>query len=290
MTSESRTAARAREITRAASQQTYDIIRWLVDRDLRDQAFRAYAYFRWLDDAIDTVSTGGRSRLRVVARQRRLLRQLLAGCLPEGLAPEERLLADLVCTARDDHPGLRSYLEKMMAVMAFDAARRGRWISVVELDHYSKLLSTAVMDALGYFIGHDHVYPSDEGRILAAYGAHLAHMLRDTHDDLQAGYFNIPREVLEGQRLSPADVTRPAYRAWVRERVLLARHCLAEGKRYIRRMGNARSQLAGYLYCTRFESVLRRIERDGYLLRPDPAEKIRFSAWRRLDRRQPRPA
>jgi phytoene/squalene synthetase len=289
MTSEMRTAALARAITRSASQQTHDIIAWLVDRDLRDQAFRAYAYFRWVDDTIDLASTGCRARLRFAARQRRLLRRLQAGSLPEGLAPEERLLADLVCAARDDHPGLHSYLEKMMAVMEFDATRRGRLIRAEELDRYSDLLSTAVMDALAYFIGHDHVYPSGKGRILAACGAHIAHMLRDTHDDLQAGYFNIPREVLEGQRLSPADVARPAYRAWVRERVILALDCLAEGKRYIRQMGNARSQLAGYLYCARFEAVLRRIERDGYLLRPEPAEKTRPD-WGRFVRRQPRPA
>ncbi len=40
-------------ITKAASKQTYYTIRCLVDRPRRHDAFRAYAYFRWVDDVLD---------------------------------------------------------------------------------------------------------------------------------------------------------------------------------------------------------------------------------------------
>ena len=50
------TAAIARSITRGASKQTFYTIRWLVDRGLIDDAYRAYAYFRWVDDTIDVAS------------------------------------------------------------------------------------------------------------------------------------------------------------------------------------------------------------------------------------------
>ena len=52
-----------------------------------------------------------------------------------------------------------------MAVMEFDAGRRGRLISDTELDRYSQLLAGAVMDAIGYFIGHDHGYPPGAARL-----------------------------------------------------------------------------------------------------------------------------
>lgn len=257
----------ARSITRRASRQTYYTIRWLVDRGHTDDAFRAYAYFRWVDDVLDAPHCERAARLEFLHRQRQLLSGLLSGLTPGGLLPEERMLADLITGRTDRHPGLRSYLERMMAVMAFDAGRRGRMIGEIELDRYSTLLATAVMDAIAYFIGHDHRYPESRARTQAVVGAHIIHMLRDTYDDLQAGYYNVPREVLEAERLQAGDVEHPAYRRWVRTRLEAARRGFAEGKAYIRRMGCLRAQLAGYLYCARFEMVLRRIELDGCRLR-----------------------
>ena len=43
----------ATSITRAASKQTYYIVRFLVDRDRVPDAYQAYAYFRWVDDYLD---------------------------------------------------------------------------------------------------------------------------------------------------------------------------------------------------------------------------------------------
>jgi hypothetical protein len=40
-------------ITKAASRQSYTIVRFLVDRDRIADAYRAYAYFRWMDDHLD---------------------------------------------------------------------------------------------------------------------------------------------------------------------------------------------------------------------------------------------
>ena len=45
--------ALAASITKAASKQTYYTIRFLVDRERVKNAYRAYAYFRWVDDTLD---------------------------------------------------------------------------------------------------------------------------------------------------------------------------------------------------------------------------------------------
>jgi phytoene/squalene synthetase len=270
MTAESDpSAALAVSITKNGSRQTYFIIRWLVDRDLAEDAFRAYAYYRWLDDVVDVTLATRDQSLALVEQQRALMERAYQGDVPQGLAPEEELLVSLIRRDRRVHGGLESYLRNMMAVLEFDARRRGRLISGDELAGYTRSLSLAVTDGLSYFIGHRHHYPQSPARYLAVAAAHISHMLRDAVGDLEAGYYNIPAEVLEAQRISPADVAAPAYRQWVLERVELARHHFREGKRYISRLTHLRSRLAGYAYCARFESLLDTIEGDGFLLRPD---------------------
>ena len=63
----------APSITKAASKQTYYTIRLLADRDRAANAYRAYAYFRWVDDALDTGSGLGVERSVFVERQMTLL-------------------------------------------------------------------------------------------------------------------------------------------------------------------------------------------------------------------------
>jgi hypothetical protein len=42
----------ASSITKAASKQTYYTIRYLVDRERVEDAYRTYGYFRWMDDIL----------------------------------------------------------------------------------------------------------------------------------------------------------------------------------------------------------------------------------------------
>jgi phytoene/squalene synthetase len=160
-----------------------------------------------------------------------------------------------------------------MAVMTFDAGRRGRLISQQELAEYSRLLATAVTEALHYFIGHDDPSPRSPARYLAVTGAHITHMLRDTFEDVAAGYFNIPREFVEAHGIDPRDVNSDAYRAWVESRVRLARDCFKAGRDYLSQVKNLRCRMAGYAYTARFEGVLDAIEREGCWLRPDYRER-----------------
>jgi hypothetical protein len=81
------------------------------------------------------------------------------------------------------------------------------------------------------------------------------------------GYYNIPYEYLNQHNLDPTDVHHEAYRAWVRQRVQLARRCFALGRTYLARVENLRCRLAGYAYTARFEVVLDAIEKDDYHLR-----------------------
>ncbi len=259
-------------ITRAASLQTFATVRVLVDRERVGDAFRAYAYFRWVDDWLDEPTRQRADRLSFVRRQAALIDECYSGGKARTRTPQEEMLVALVRTDPQENSGLHLYVRNMLTVMAFDAERRGRLISQSELEHYQHALAKAVTEALHYFIGHNAAAPQGPIRYLAAEGAHIVHMLRDTLEDNELGYFNIPREVVKASGISPMEVESEAYRAWVRSRVELAKGCFRAGRLYLSQVKSLRCRLAGYAYMARFEGVLHSIERDGYLLRPEYRE------------------
>ena len=269
--------ALAVSITRAASQQTYYTIRFLADKSRIDDAYRAYAYFRWVDDWIDGDARPRATRLAFMKRQQTLIGWRSADVTgaepPIDLAPEERLLVDLLQREPDRHSGLHAYIQNLMSVMTFDAERRERLITQSELDDYTRWLAVAVTEALHYFIGHDCHTLHGENRYQAAIGAHITHMLRDTLADVAAGYYNIPQEVLDVRGITPVDVESLAYRDWVKERVNVARVCLRAGRDHMAEVESLRCRVAAYAYIHRFEGLLDAIERDGYLLRTDYTER-----------------
>ena len=281
------TLALAASITRAASKQTYYTIRLLVDRDLIPDAYRAYAYFRWVDDRLDVGTVARSERIAFVERQRRLIDCCDRGEPPRDAALEEQMLVSLIQSDTKKNSGLQVYLRHMMAVMAFDAERRGRLVSQAELPEYSRWLASAVTEAMHYFIGHNSPSPRSEARYLAVTAAHVTHMLRDTYCDVQAGYYNIPREVLEASHIQPQDIQSRPYRTWVQSRVELAHKYFRAGRQYLARVEEPRCRLAGFAYTARFEWLLDTIEREGYSLRPQYSERrsigtgLRMS-WRAL--------
>jgi len=263
----------ASAITKAASKQTYYTIRFLADRDRMADAYRAYAYFRWVDDTLDSDVDLGTDRITFLERQKSLLETCYRGESPQNATAEENLLIQLIRHDHERYSGLQIYLRNMMQVMEFDTRRRGRLISQAELNDYTRWLASAVTEAMHYFIGHDGYSPRNETRYLAVTGAHIVHMLRDTFDDVQAGYYNIPREVLEAGHMQPQDTQNKIYCAWVRSRVRLARKCFQAGRGYLARVENPRCRLAGFAYTARFEWLLDTIEQEGYILRPEYSER-----------------
>ena len=271
----------ASSITKAASKQTFYTIRFLVDRERVDDAYRAYAYFRWVDDILDAQSSLDCERRAFLDRQKTLLEACYRGEPPRDVDIQEQMLVELI---QHDHEkniilrqaqdsGLKAYLHNMMRVMDFDARRRGRLISQAELSEYVHWLAIAVTEALHYFIGHGGFTPHDATRYLAVSAAHIVHMLRDSAEDVQLGYYNIPSEVLEANYKLTQDLQGEAFPAWVKSRVLLAREYFEAGKGYFARVQNLRCRLAGMAYISRFEWVLDTIEREGYILRSQYNER-----------------
>lgn len=277
-------------MTKSASKQTYYTIQLLADRERVADAYQAYAYFRWVDDVLDAESGPGAvhalpdaasallrglkpsaatdARRAFLQRQEALLEKSYLGERLPSLCAEEEMLMALVRNDCEPNSGLQLYLRNMMAVMAFDVERRGRLISQVELNLYTRWLAVAVTEALHYFIGHDSASPHNAARYMAVSAAHITHLLRDAVEDTQAGYFNIPCEALMCNEAMPPDVRSQLYRAWVQQRVALARMYFRHGKLYLTQVENPRCRLAGFAYIARFEWLLNKIEQEGFCLRP----------------------
>jgi hypothetical protein len=278
-----RGVALARAITKSASTQTYLTIRFLVEPRRRDAAYCAYAYFRWVDDILDAheddpPETTRTARIGFLERQKALVECCLQGETPVGVNRHEALLIRLLQSRAATNDALRTYVDQMMRVMEFDARRRGRVVSAADLDQYTCWLATAVTEAMHYFLGGATHRPHDEARYSAVTGAHILHMLRDTYVDLSAGYFNIPREVLDANSIGPTDVTADAYRDWVRDRSELARTYLDVGRAYFQQIESWRHRLAGLAYVARFEWLVDRLETEGYLVRPTYDRRANLAA------------
>lgn len=271
------TANQARKITWSGSKQTYFVARILVDKDLANDFYRAYAYFRWADNIVDGSSLSNEERINFINRQKRLIDSFYSKNLPHDLVPEEKILADLIAHDKSENSGLHSFIYNMFAVISFDASRKGKLVSQEELLNYIEILGKSVTDGLQYFIGNVHPYPNTENRYLAAKAAHITHLLRDMSEDIEDGFFNIPHEYVLKREFSLDELGSPWVRNWVRDQVEQARFYFSEGKRYLDSLEVFRCKLAGYWYCARFEIVLDAIERDAYYLRSTYKERQKIS-------------
>lgn len=278
------TAALARSITKTNSKQTYLTACLLVDKDLVDDCFRAYAYFRWVDDVVDIYSQTRVERISFIQRQIGLIDRLYNNDLPDGLIPEEQILADIISHERRVNGRLQSFIRKFLAIIEFDAYRKGRLIRQSELDWYQDCLGRSVTDGIQYFVGNCCPYPDTPYHYHAATAAHITHMLRDMVQDIEEGYVNIPSDYLEEHNINPGDITSLPFRAWVQARIELAREYFNEGKSYLDELDVLRCKIAGHWYCARFEGVLDAIERDGYRLRRDYSQHRKLTTWIKMAR------
>lgn len=269
----------ARTITHKSSKQTYYTALLMVDRDLVGDFFCAYAYFRWVDDFIDVFANTQEDGINFIERQKKLIDSLYNGDALTNLDPHEEIVAELISNDQHKNSGLQSFIRNMLAIIEFDAHRKGRFITEAELGWYTERLGISVTDGIQYFVGNGYPYPSSELQYLAATGAHISHLIRDMIPDIKNGFINIPIEVLEKHGLDPGDFHNEIYKDWVRGRVNLARQLLSQGKRYLGSLDVLRCKIVGYWYCARFEGVLSTIEQDGYALRESYNERKRFSAW-----------
>ncbi|MFC2054895.1 squalene/phytoene synthase family protein [Chloroflexota bacterium] len=276
------TASLARSITWAGSKQTFFVGYFMVDRNLVNDFFRAYAYFRWIDDIVDVSIKSKEDSINFIRRQRELIEFLYMNEPLSILSQEEEMMADLVRHDNTENSRLKSFILNMFAIIEFDSNRKGRFISQQELEWYSNTLGRSVTDGLQYFINNNYSYPKTDNRLSAALGAHITHLLRDMLIDIDDGFINIPHEYMEIRGNGTKEVESHFFRSWVKSRVELARYYFSEGKCYLGELDVLRCKIVGYWYCARFESVLDTIKRDDFILRSNYQERRNFSTMLKI--------
>jgi len=269
----------AYKITKSSSKQTFFIIKILVDENLRDDCYRAYAYFRWADDMVDVVNQSDKKKIRFIERQNFIADELYAGNRPNKLTLEEKMLADLINNDNGSSGLLKSYIYNFLTIIKFDAIRQGNLINEEKLEWYACTLGQAVTDGIQYFVCNGHPYRDSNKRYLAATAAHITHMLRDTKEDLLEGYYNFYNQGMEGQNMDQIGIMDGPDDDWVRYRVNLARRYFYEGKKYLDCLDALRCKIVGHLYCLRFERILDIIEEDGFQLREKYPSEVKVAAW-----------
>jgi phytoene/squalene synthetase len=231
---------------------------------------------------VDEPSNTREDRTAFIKRQKEIIADLYRRKDLDGLAPEEKLIADLIQSDKCENSGLKSFIHNFFAIIEFDAQRKGRLISQEELTWYASRLGIAVTDAIQYFVCNEYAYPDSKNRYFAATAAHITHMLRDMRSDIGEGYINIPVEYINEHDLDLADVNSTAFQSWVRNRVAQARDYFSRGKYYLDQITVLRCKIAGYWYCARFETILDIIERDNYILRTDYNQRRKFLNWLKI--------
>jgi hypothetical protein len=106
----------AASITYSASKQTFYTVRFLVDHSRVQQAYQAYAYFRWLDDQLDGQLVHDADRIAFAQRQKGLMQACFQKTWPDHPSTEESMLVDLIPGMREIDRGLEAYLRSLMAV------------------------------------------------------------------------------------------------------------------------------------------------------------------------------
>jgi phytoene/squalene synthetase len=256
----------ARQIVFKSSWETYFIILLLADHGMVDDAFKACAYFRWVDDQIDTHLKSRKKRLSFLAKQKEIIDLSYKQIEAEVNAPEEQLIVDLIKNDRIPNSLLKSYINNFFLVLQFDAKRKWKKTTLKDLLWYSKTIGKAVTDCILHFIENKINYNFSPSIYKAAIAAHMIHMLRDFKEDIKTGFINIPKEYIYKNSINIKDVTDYQIKSWVKEIVVQAKSNFSEGKAYILHMKGFKRKIAAILYCHRFEPMLHAIEENDYIL------------------------
>ncbi len=196
---------------------------------------RLYAFFRWLDDAVDAPGRDPAAVGALVASQ-----AALVGGRRTPVCPEEAGLVDALAA----DPAVRAVVTPMLAALAFDAARPPGPTPAADVVAQAERVGDAYLLALWRAFRTPGQPP--EGLAELARAACLMHLLRDRHIDRALGYDNRPP--------LPSGEPQPEA-AWVHDVATDAARRFARGHAVLRRVPGLRLRLVLRLYAWRYARI-----------------------------------
>lgn len=223
-----------------------------------------YTYLRWLDDYVDNIKINKSEQEKLLRRQSKMISCYYDGNKFKTRNHYEKYISKVIEYDIKNGYGLRTVIRKMFEVFDFDTKRKNTIPHFEELKDYSKKIGDAYTRALLFFLAPG--LPYKEEFSLSAYASHQVHLLRDFLIDEENGYFNISREEITQFNIKKDLTQDENFSRWVKEKLKDIKHLFKKGKKHIKNIPILQVRLTGYLYCSRYEKVLSRIEKNDYRL------------------------
>ncbi len=224
-----------------------------------------YTYLRWVDDFVDNVNIDKSEQKNFLLLQSKIINALYNKNKPKTKNCFEEAISEVIKYDIENGYGLRTVIRKMFEVFNFDIKRKHTIPHFEGLNEYSKKIGDAYTRALLFFLAP--TLPYREEFSLSAYASHQAHLLRDFLIDKENGYFNISREEIEQFNIKENLTQDKNFSMWIEDKIKNIKFLFGKGKKELGSIPILQVKLTGYLYCSRYERVITRIEKDHYKLR-----------------------
>lgn len=224
-----------------------------------------YSYLRWVDDFIDNTDNDKSDQENFLFKQSAIIDSLYSGNKPKTKNHLEEALSEIVKYDMVNGYSLKTVIKKMFEVFDFDIKRKNIFPDFVGLNGYSKKIGDAYTRALLFFLAPS--LPYREEYSVSAYASHQVHLLRDFIIDRESGYFNISEEELKEYHIKENLIQDEAFFLWVKDKINNIKLLFINGKKEFKNIPVLKVRLTGHLYCSRYERVIRQIEKDNYKLK-----------------------
>lgn len=273
-------------ITRDESPTVYSLGKFLFNREALPLFCLCYAYFRWLDDTIDSPNAVNKENQILIAKQKNIFSHSYENGLDfkfKNLNIYEQMLVFLITQDKANGSYLRDCIFDMLLGLEFDAQRRFKTSSHQALEKYSQRLGRSYTNVLQIFtMPTQNTYQTNQG-VLAGYASHQVHILRDFYEDISLGYYNVSKRDLTEFGWSPNQLAHVNIRPWVYKNVQKACATFDQGLSELKNCANLRFKLLSYALSSRYIYILGKIIQNDFILlnsyAPSKTEKLFMVYW-----------
>ena len=224
-----------------------------------------YSYLRWVDDFIDNINIDKKEQKNLLLAQIKIINSLYDKNKPEINNHFEKTISEVIDFDIKNGCVLKTVIKEMFEVFDFDIKRKKSIPDFEGFNEYSKKIGAAYTRALLFFLAPS--LPYREEYSVSAYASHQVHLLRDFIIDKESGYFNISKEEIDKYHIKDTLQQDEAFSLWLKDKIWNIKNLFTEGKKAFAEIPILKVRLTGHLYCSRYERVIRSIERNGYKLK-----------------------
>jgi phytoene/squalene synthetase len=264
-------SSQVKQLVRQSSSFTY-FFSFLIQRSDRPFFWAWYSYLRWVDDIVDSNTTSQEERCAFIESQTRLIVDVYRQS-GRALVGQEDLLRGLAAYDIPRGERLKASLLDMLTAMRFDLRRAGKIAKHEELHQHFRLEVSSYLSAIASFCGLRSAAKCPPGSG-AAYGAKIAHILRDFLSDCREGQINVSQEELDAYHLDPATLGRGVLdftgQRWVAANVRRAERLIRSGLDEARQTNNRRYACIVAVLAAKYQAYLSGFRSNAFVLREIP--------------------